>query len=100
MPAAWVDWCDAYACCAWAGRRLCGKIGGGSNGTDDFDDPALSQRMQACVGPSNTAYPYGNTFGPARCSGPLSNNYGAVPVGRETTCVGGYPGVYVKSLPR
>lgn len=22
-----VDWCDAHAYCAWAGKRLCGKVG-------------------------------------------------------------------------
>ena len=94
MPVSWVDWCDAYAYCAWAGRRLCGKIGGGPNGSNDFDNPALSQWMHACMGPSGTAYPYGNTFDSTRCNGPLSNNYGPVSVGKETNCVGGYPGLF------
>lgn len=29
MPVRNVDWCDAYAYCAWAGKRLCGRTGGG-----------------------------------------------------------------------
>jgi hypothetical protein len=94
MPVTWVDWCDAFAYCAWAGRRLCGKIGGGSNLTDNFNDPTQSQWMHACVGTSNTAYPYGNTFDPTRCNGPLSNFFGPVPVGQESTCVGGYAGLF------
>ena len=28
-PAACVDWCDAFAYCAFNGKRLCGKTGGG-----------------------------------------------------------------------
>lgn len=93
-PAAWVDWCDAFAYCAFAGRRLCGKIGGGTNLLDDYANPTLSQWMQACVGPSLLAFPYGNTFDSARCNGPLSGNFGAVPVGSAATCVGGYPRLF------
>jgi hypothetical protein len=28
QPVTCIDWCDAYAFCKWAGKRLCGKIGG------------------------------------------------------------------------
>src|SRR5690606_8434471 len=31
FPAACMDWCDADAFCKWAGKRLCGKFGGGGN---------------------------------------------------------------------
>lgn len=31
LPAACMDWCDADAFCKWAGKRLCGKVGGGGN---------------------------------------------------------------------
>lgn len=92
MPVGWVDWCDAFAYCASVGRRLCGKIGGGSNVLDDYANPALSQWMGACVGPSNFGFPYGNTFDPTRCN---SSGSGApVAAGKLTGCVGGYPGLF------
>ena len=30
LPAVSMDWCDARAYCAWAGKRLCGRVGGGT----------------------------------------------------------------------
>src|SRR5262249_6416251 len=32
-PVVYVDWCDAYAYCEAAGKRLCGAIGGGAVAT-------------------------------------------------------------------
>jgi formylglycine-generating enzyme required for sulfatase activity len=94
MPVAWVDWCDAYAYCQWAGRRLCGKIGGGSNLHHEYDNPAQSQWMHACSGPNNTLFPYGNTHNPTRCNGPDNQVDTALAVGQKTMCVGGYPGLH------
>jgi formylglycine-generating enzyme required for sulfatase activity len=74
MPVAWVDWCDAYAYCAWSGRRLCGKIGRGSNALDDYANPALSQWMRAGVGASNTGYPYGNSYVSSKCKSTTSQS--------------------------
>lgn len=37
LPAACMDWCDADAFCKWAGKRLCGKVGGGGNAYGDAD---------------------------------------------------------------
>ena len=31
-----VDWCDAFAFCAYYGKRLCGRIGGGSITIDEY----------------------------------------------------------------
>jgi formylglycine-generating enzyme required for sulfatase activity len=94
MPVAWIDWCDAYAYCQWAGRRLCGKIGGGPNLTNDYDNRALSQWMHACSGPNNTLFPYGNQHDSTRCNGPEAQVNAALAVGAKSTCVGGYAGLY------
>jgi hypothetical protein len=94
MPIAWVDWCDAYAYCQWAGRRLCGKIGGGTNLSSDYDKPTLSQWMHACSGPNNTPFPYGSVHDGTRCNGPEAQLFVAIPVGQKSLCVGGYPGLY------
>jgi len=91
LPVAWVDWCDAYAYCAWSGKRLCGKIGGGANALQDYDNPALSQWMQACVGATTNAYPYGNGYVSSKCNGTTSQS---ASVSSYPQCVGGYTGIY------
>ena len=73
-PVANVDWCDAYGYCAGIGKRLCGKIGGGSV---DFNtglaDITQSQWYSACVsGTADNVYPYGKTYIKYACND--SNN--------------------------
>lgn len=61
-PRAEVDWCDAWLYCAWAGKRLCGKIGGGRTSYADFKESAASQWSWVCGnGAANSPYPYGNS---------------------------------------
>jgi len=94
MPIAWVDWCDAYAYCAWAGKRLCGKIGGGTNDLNSYDNPALSQWMHACGGASNSAWPYGAAHVVGKCNSGDAGVFGPSSVGHFAGCVGGYAGLY------
>jgi hypothetical protein len=101
-PQVCVDWCDAYAYCQAVGKRLCGKIGGGANGSGDYADASLSQWYNACVSDgANDVYSFGNTYQPTYCNGydysVSRNTYTTVAVGSMTSCqspVSGYEGVY------
>lgn len=101
-PAVWLDWCDARAYCAAVGKRLCGKIGGGSTDFGSWNVAAHSQWFNACssaatVG-SPLAYPYGNSYLPTACNG---NDNGAsfdmLDVGSQPGCQSaqsGFSGVF------
>lgn len=89
-PVTGVDWCDAAAYCAWAGKRLCGKIGGG--GLPSTQNPASASESQwynACSAGGSKKYPYGASPISGIC--PTSATQ---PVKSFPCCVGGYPGLY------
>jgi formylglycine-generating enzyme required for sulfatase activity len=102
FPIVCVDWCDAFAYCEWAGKRLCGKIGGGPNAFGAPADASMSQWYRACSAGGSKAYPYGNQFDEMACVG---DHYDGQPgyqmgsdvaqeVGSAQGCEGGSPGVY------
>jgi formylglycine-generating enzyme len=97
LPMSSVDWCDAYAYCAWAGKRLCGKIGGGPNPYDAVADPTQSEWFFACSrgGDGQHLYPYGLTFQPA-CAGGAGDagDGGAENVRSRSACEGGFEGLF------
>ena len=49
-PVRHVDWCDAYAFCAWAGKRLCGQMGGGASAPTESAMAQYSQWYATCSG--------------------------------------------------
>lgn len=79
-----VDFCDAVAYCDWAGKHLCGRVGGPTKwGRYDqpFPQPTpeQSEQVQAigqstemesqkvCTNDGATLYPYGNAYEQKRC---------------------------------
>lgn len=62
-PIACVNWCNAYSYCAWAGKRLCGRVGGGDGDASDapkLADANQSEFFNVCSQGGKTAYAYGD----------------------------------------
>lgn len=95
MPVVCVDWCDAWAYCRWAGKRLCGRLSGGPITNAEWTDPAQDQWLAACSHNGDRVFPYGNTYDPTMCNGKDSGltQPRPFPVG-PGPCEGGYTGLY------
>lgn len=95
-----VDWCDAYAYCKWAGKRLCGKIAGGTVPPAQFTDANESQWYSACSAQGSNAYPYGNAVDRTKCviSDPSDGGVTSIPPLSTTRdpnrCQGGEVGLF------
>ncbi len=97
FPVSGVDWCDAYAYCAWAGKRLCGLTGTSDPPPNhERNDAAANEWFNACSGGVGNNFPYGPSYLPNACNGSDRNQDSGltVAVGSIATCVGGFPGLY------
>ncbi len=92
-PVVYVDWCDAHAYCAWSGKRLCGKIGGGSNPTSAGASAAASQWYNACSNHGLLTYPYGDSW-TGLCNDWWHGVLATTAVASLASCAGGVPELY------
>ena len=93
-PVNGINYCYAWAYCRWAGRRLCGKIGGGH--ADSPGDTITNEWYYACAnGLKESKYPYGDTYVAGTCNSDFSGTFSStmlVDVGSKTSCHGNDPG--------
>jgi formylglycine-generating enzyme len=100
LPMGCIDWCDARAYCTWAGKRLCGAIGGGP-ASFDAPDASTDEWYLACSKGGTRIYPYGNDFEAEACNvaqkspdGGYTTSEPQAPVMANGQCVGGFKGLY------
>ncbi len=79
-----VDWCDAFAYCAWAGKHLCGKSEGGPMKTADVNTEHDAW-YRACAGDGGArTYPYGSVYDGGACT---TEQNSFADVGKKAGCV-------------
>lgn len=78
QPASFPSWCEAYAFCAFAGKRLCTE----------------SELRFACTGGGRQRYPYGDAFDASACNVAEQASTGTWAAGSHPSCEGTIPGVF------
>jgi sulfatase modifying factor 1 len=91
-PMLCANWCKAKAYCAWAGKRLCGKIGGGKL-AEAFNSVATDptgEWYNACSQRGKTVYSFGDQYDAAACDGPdnVAGTMAPLPASAMSACHG------------
>jgi formylglycine-generating enzyme len=91
FPVGDVDWCDAWAYCHWAGKRLCAGVAGEVLDFEDYDT-VDNELFYACSHDGENTFPYGPVFDPDACV--TSDRSRPLPVKSLASCEGGFRGVF------
>jgi len=88
LPVTFVIWCQAFAYCRWASKRLCGRVGGGAVDEDRWN--LDGEWYLACSAGGTMTFPYGDVLDLTAC------NVGddVVRPGTFSRCEGGFPGLF------
>lgn len=94
QPVVGVDWCDAMVFCAWAGKELCGAVGGGGADVGVAADPINHAWYRACSAEGANEFPYGASYDPVACNGDGSGQDAMLAGGTLSSCQGGVDGLF------
>jgi formylglycine-generating enzyme required for sulfatase activity len=85
FPVGEVNFCDALAYCAWAKKRLCGRIGGGALDPANSNKAGESEWFAVCSVNGAQTYAYPGTYSRAKC---FTEEATVDATGTRTTCAG------------